>query len=828
MASTEQPDSPTQPGLPPGDVEAARPREALINTAVKFLENPKVRQTPLATRKTFLKKKGLTDEEVELAIQRSGSTAEVLPLSPVALQHPPYAAPAPPIPTGYRWRDYGALTVIMVGIAFGFHQLYKKYILPLITERREDKKHLQRMESNIAAMSGTLTQTVTQLQQTLVSVQELLIHQQQKIQELSQELAAAETSSSTNRILDNQTVGDLKAEIASLKGLLLSRKQFPSTPAIPKIPSWQIPLKPPTVSGSPSVNHTNSSSDISPVSNESTNSSPINDGQHSPPDALGPDRACAVNGDTDAGGLSTSLPLDQVRMEVQGEEEKKEEEEKTRKRKRSLSADSGEGSASDSDSSHSDGEKEEEEEDGDDERHQERAKDREEEAPPRPRPLHLTTSLFIRSIPPEVSKEEIIALCRRYPGFLRVALSDPQPERRFVRRCWVTFDRSVNIKETCWNLQNIRLRDCELSPVVNRDLCRRVRSVNGLTHHRPVVRNDIRLSARLIHSLDQKGQLWTGQMETNPVLKNITDYLIEEVSAEEEELIGASGGSSEDPADPKNPASSEVPVETDEKLVKVLDRLLVYLRLVHSVDYYNFCEYPAEDEMPHRCGLVHVRGPLPVAKITPTEVSEHLRMCEERLAPLLSPSEKLSEEEAVRLGKKDPEQEVEKFLLANTQELSKDKWLCPLSGKKFKAPEFVRKHILNKHAEKVTTVRQEVEFFNNFLLDAKRPSLPENKPLPPPAQATPPGMTSFPAQLPQQQSLLGYPPGIRPPMHAFPGVGPHIPPGQFGAGRGGYDGFRGGGGGFPGKQRNSRAVRGDPRSIIEYRDLDTPDDLEFF
>uniref|UniRef100_A0A665U240 Serrate, RNA effector molecule n=1 Tax=Echeneis naucrates TaxID=173247 RepID=A0A665U240_ECHNA len=508
-----------------------------------------------------------------------------------------------------------------------------------------------------------------------------------------------------------------------------------------------------------------------------------------------------------------------------------------RKRKRSMSADSGEGSASDSDSSHSDpdkeedDEKEEEEEDGENGTY-ERGKEREEAAPAKPRPLHLTTSLFIRSIPPEVSKEEITALCRRYPGFLRVALSDPQPERRFFRRCWVTFDRGVNIKETCWNLQNIRLRDCELSPVVNRDLCRRVRSVNGLTHHRPVVRNDIRLSARLVHSLDQRGELWAGQMETNPVLKNITDYLIEEVSAEEEELTGASGGNSDERGDTKDPASSsEVSVETDDKLLKVLDRLLLYLRLVHSVDYYNFCEYPAEDEMPHRCGLIHVRGPLPVAKITATEVSEHQKMCEERLSPLLSPSETLSEEEAARLGRKDPEQEVEKFLSANTQELSKDKWLCPLSGKKFKAPEFVRKHILNKHAEKVAGVRQEVEFFNNFLLDAKRPALPENKPLLPLTQATPPGVPGFPGQSPQQQSLLGYPPGVRPPMPGFPGGGPPYPPNQFGAGRGNYDNFRGhlgGGGGFPGKQRNSRGVRGDPRTIIEYRDLDAPDDLDFF
>lgn len=40
----------------------------------------------------------------------------------------------------------------------------------------------------------------------------------------------------------------------------------------------------------------------------------------------------------------------------------------------------------------------------------ERPKERGKEVPAKPRPLHLTTSLFIRSIPPEVSKEEITAV----------------------------------------------------------------------------------------------------------------------------------------------------------------------------------------------------------------------------------------------------------------------------------------------------------------------------------------------------------------------------------------------------------------------------------
>lgn len=161
-------------------------------------------------------------------------------------------------------------------------------------------------------------------------------------------------------------------------------------------------------------------------------------------------------------------------------------------------------------------------------------------------------------------------------------------------------------------------------------------------------------------------------------------------------------------------------------------------------------------------------------------------MTEEKLSPLFSLKEVLSEEEAGKMGRKDPEDEVEKFVSANTQELGKDKWLCPLSGKKFKVrahktnylglyntlgccdvifqhplaallftvslldsycdasafhidykgPEFVRKHILNKHGDKIEEVKKEVAFFNNFLMDAKRPSLPEMKlpPLPGPGQ----------------------------------------------------------------------------------------------
>lgn len=365
---------------------------------------------------------------------------------------------------------------------------------------------------------------------------------------------------------------------------------------------------------------------------------------------------------------------------------------------------------------------------------------------PHPRALHRTSSIFLRNLAPSITKAEIEAICKRFSGYLRVAIADPLVERRWYRRGWITFTRDVNIKEICWSLNNQRLRDCEMGAIVNRDLSRRVRPANGITAHKQVVRADIKLCAKIAMNLDERFKLWcdsarsdaedaenkTGQEATNgsgannspsygfnsknPVLQNITDYLIEEASAEEEELLGLAGD---------NKDSEGEPIERDESLISVLDRLVLYLRIVHSVDYYNHCEYPYEDEMPNRCGIIHARGPAPM-RVTSNDVQEYIKAYDGKLQQFLTKTVQLSDEEIKELGAKNPEAEVEKFVQANTQELAKDKWLCPLSGKKFKGPEFIRKHIFNKHEEKVEEVRKEVQYFNNYLRDPKRPQLPEH------------------------------------------------------------------------------------------------------
>lgn len=357
--------------------------------------------------------------------------------------------------------------------------------------------------------------------------------------------------------------------------------------------------------------------------------------------------------------------------------------------------------------------------------------------------LHKTASIHLRKVPAAVKREELEELGRKFPGFLRLALSEPAPDKRWQRRAWLSFQRDAKVREICYSLANTKLHNVDLGPVINKDLSQRIRPVSRLANDRRAMQRDLRLAATLINRLDAKWELWEtrqtsellGAESTNPVLQNITEYLVEEASAEEDELLGlhAGGGGS-------SSSSIQVPVTVDEQLVGALDRMLLYLRIVHSVDFYNLAEYSNEDEMPNRCGILHVRDRLgeSAAAVTLAEIEEYGEQFERRArGSLLSTvPDTLADQEAAKLGLKHEQDELEKFIQANTQELGKEKWLCPLSNKKFKGADFVRKHIFNKHAEKVAAVKADVEFFNNFLRDLRRPQLPE-KPRPKPAPPAP-------------------------------------------------------------------------------------------
>lgn len=319
--------------------------------------------------------------------------------------------------------------------------------------------------------------------------------------------------------------------------------------------------------------------------------------------------------------------------------------------------------------------------------------------------LHKTSSIFLRSLPANITVEEIEAMFKKYPEFLRIAISEPQIDKKFQRKAWISFERQFDVRTIYLSLNNVKIRDIDIGAIINKDLSRRVRTVNGIASHKSCVLADIRHAAKIIAQLDHQRKVWQkceedeaepsissdqplklfGVQSRNPLLKNITEFLIEEASAEEEELLGAELSQID---------GGDQTLERNEHSIKVLDRLIYYLRIVHSFDYYNVTEYPNEDEMPNRIGLVHVRGLPPSLKVQQADVDSYIKTFEQKILPFTQPLVELTEEELEKLGLRDEEAEVEKFIQENTQEISSDKWLCPLSGKKFKGECFVLRFAL--------------------------------------------------------------------------------------------------------------------------------------
>lgn len=81
-----------------------------------------------------------------------------------------------------------------------------------------------------------------------------------------------------------------------------------------------------------------------------------------------------------------------------------------------------------------------------------------------------------------------------------------------------------------------------------------------------------------------------GLSSKNPVLKNITDYLIEEASAEEEELLGMSG----DQEEGQLGGDGDGPIERDPTLIKVLkiynqQYIIEYLFIIIQMLFISRC-----------------------------------------------------------------------------------------------------------------------------------------------------------------------------------------------------------------------------------------------
>nr|CAG4651403.1 EOG090X0FQ8 [Simocephalus serrulatus]SVE94559.1 EOG090X0FQ8 [Simocephalus serrulatus] len=203
-------------------------REELVATAVKFLQNPRVSTRPRSEKELFLQKKGLTNAEILAAFEASGaadsqngSVGHYSSLK-VAQVHE-YSHSMTPVVRS-KWevlKDILNASVLIAGAAYSLRYLYRKFIAPLLFGQKKKKSltdTVEEMNSNLTSLVADVSAAVQNLSDTVTTLR--------------------------LRQYENSEIKELKTELASLKALMLGRRQFPAPPSIvtgpPSIPTWQL------------------------------------------------------------------------------------------------------------------------------------------------------------------------------------------------------------------------------------------------------------------------------------------------------------------------------------------------------------------------------------------------------------------------------------------------------------------------------------------------------------------------------------------------------------------------------------------------------------
>merc|ERR1719220_1079984 len=218
-------------------------RQDMVATAVRFLENDRVRASTDEMKRKFLLKKGLNEGEIREAFAR---------VKPAVQQPAPEQAVAVPVQVGgghpvtavshssfsSRIRDLLNLLLLIGGASYGLRYLWKTYIAPWLFGPSKPVPNPQAavVETCQAVLGG-----VQQLQQAITSLQTSINSQAEKLERA--------VESRQGRHETTGDIGELKAEIQSVKGLLLSSRSFPQQPPVsapPSLPAWQLQQNEPT------------------------------------------------------------------------------------------------------------------------------------------------------------------------------------------------------------------------------------------------------------------------------------------------------------------------------------------------------------------------------------------------------------------------------------------------------------------------------------------------------------------------------------------------------------------------------------------------------
>ncbi|KAL3656922.1 hypothetical protein V7S43_018127 [Phytophthora oleae] len=228
-------------------------REEMVDNGLKFLQHPSVQSTPLSERVSFLEGKGMTKEEIQEAIERhqnGGTATSAAAPVPTAVQpvQPQLTAAAPMMMTAAapmqmmqrraRYPAYvrvlwtvsslvGAASILTFLWNYAVQSGYIPWLRPMPSlleaakvqeEKEQEAKKDEALLAELSSVSAAIQKQTEELGKLSVSLDE----KERDLQ--SKTLLAAQISSSLAEQGNAQSIAELKAEISTLKALLLSKK----------------------------------------------------------------------------------------------------------------------------------------------------------------------------------------------------------------------------------------------------------------------------------------------------------------------------------------------------------------------------------------------------------------------------------------------------------------------------------------------------------------------------------------------------------------------------------------------------------------------------
>lgn len=170
-------------------------------------------------------------------------------------------------------------------------------------------------------------------------------------------------------------------------------------------------------------------------------------------------------------------------------------------------------------------------------------------------------TLFIKAVPKNISRWEILETLEKVPGFLSLSLSEPLKSHDFSRFGWILFDSEDNSNKAAYDLNNFMIHNHVFNIVKSRSQRKPIKVTTKLDSER--IQKDKELSRKLILEMDKE--------------KGVEQSLGS--NARYQEMSG----------------------------IQQLDVQLLYLRKVHSYCYYCAAEHYDERMLAAKCGSIHLR-----------------------------------------------------------------------------------------------------------------------------------------------------------------------------------------------------------------------------